>query len=249
MKFDKLNLIAAVAVFLVACPNARAKTATPSSVSQSANKDWILEQRSDQYGFITTRLKPRGMQMQTADIRVLLTVPEPTLTIMSDETKRYVQRPMGAYDELGIQQNHRARGEWKLLSKSSGQISGFKATRFIFRPLRNENFKMELWCSDALNVRTDLADACCLFVGCSPLKGHGLPLRLVSYNPNGTTFTYLDTKTIKPEKGKANFKLPAGYKKVASALELIAPDDIAGDTGLPAPFKQAEASIHKKASK
>jgi hypothetical protein len=245
MRFEKLCLVTLLASLTFSSPVLLAKGSTDSgSRTHAGNGHWLLEQSSDQYGFISTQIKPNGIFMRTSDMRVFVSIPNPKLTIVSDETKRYVQRPMDVYDLVPEPAGDPER--FILLSSTPVQISGFKATKYVFKS-NLRHYQVEFWTTQALGMSPQLTQACSWFVGCGKLKEPGLPLRLVVHNANGSKFTYLDTKSIKTDSAKIDFKLPDGYKKVASALELIAPDDIAGDTRMPAPLKQSDAR-RKKAS-
>jgi hypothetical protein len=237
MKSQMHCLTALLATFLIAAAGTPAKNGGgAASTAHHGVKAYAMEQSSDQYGYIRTVMNNHGMTVQTADMRILIQVPKPTLTIISDETRRYVVRPLGAYDQFGARQNAALEQIWTLEKLKTGEIAGVKATEFVYKP-KSAKFQLECWCTDSLDIAPELADACCTFVGCTRLKGHGLPLRLVAHNQTGSKFTYLDTKSIKVDRSAPDFVVPTGYKKVASAIELITGDEMSGDTNIPVPFK------------
>jgi hypothetical protein len=158
--------------------------------------------------------------------------------LISDDSRRYMERPIGAFDEFGAREARERGQNWSIEKVKDGELAGFKVTEYYYKPNRpvHANFVLDCWCTGELKISRSLCDACWAFVGCDSMKGHGMPLRITALNKSGRKFVYLDTKSIK-QTTPLVFTPPTGYKKVQTAIELVSGDDIAGDTNIPTIMK------------
>lgn len=194
-----------------------------TSPAHSVQTDWSMKQSSDQYGLLATEVRSSALYMRTGEMKIMVSVPDPTLTIVSDETKRYLKRRLEGFQAFTQKQVNTEQQKYTLISATKGKICGFSAMKYMYQP-SVLHYQLEFWCTEALHTKPELANACRLFVGCYRLKGTGLPLRLVAHNPNGTKFVFLDTMSIKPATEKVSWAVPSNYQKARSVYDLIAPD-------------------------
>ncbi|HEY9715982.1 MAG TPA: hypothetical protein V6C69_00830 [Trichormus sp.] len=203
-------------------------TAQPRAFAKAmATKDqaWMLQQNSDQYGVVSTIVGRDAVHMTTADFAMGISAPKYDLVMMNTETKRYMVRPASEYDALGRRQLFDKRMLAEVKKGKTAKICGLNATQYLLQR-KGALVTLEWWCTEDLNTSEPLNRACARFTGLSGISSTGFLLRYSHTNAAGRRYVYLDTIGVKKvDPATLKFKVPPSYKKVMTAMELIAPND------------------------
>jgi len=197
----------------------------PARAKSKAAQVWSLQQNSDQYGVVTTVVGQDSVRMATAEFCMSLTAPKYDLVMMNTDTKRYMVRPSGQFDALGRKQLIDKNALIQVKKGKTGKVAGLNATQYVFTP-KGYRVTLEWWTTDDLHTSPELNKACSKFSGLAGVSSNGFLLRYSHVNTMGRRYVYLDTISVKKvDPATLKFKIPPGYAKVASAMELISPDD------------------------
>lgn len=219
-----VSLLGILLVFVAACVGTGQPWAF-AKAKASEDQVWMLRQNSDQYGVVNTIVGRDAMHMATADYAMGIRAPKFDLIMMNVDTKRYMERTGSEYDALGRRQLFSPELLKQVKTGKTEKVAGLNATHYTLQP-KGSRVMMEWWSTNDLNTSEPLNTACAKFTGLSGISRTGFLLRYWHTNTAGRRYVYLDTigaKRVDPSLLK--FQIPANFKKVPTAMELIGPDE------------------------
>lgn len=225
MKIIRLKILAVcvIAVFCVcfACQlSARADT---------FETGWLIEQNGQERGRTIIRVTSKQMKVTNKLVSFIVQAPKFDALLFSDSARKFVLLPRSEWTK-----RYPPGAEKKIKGPEDGpKIAGFRTKKYSWAT-KNRHKTIELWTTKELSLAKPFLDFVSHTTGI-PL-GMGLPLKMVANYDDRNDRLDLDTRVIKEEKfGSSVFRLPKGYTKVKSEVELLLGGE--GDNGLDAFIK------------
>jgi hypothetical protein len=215
---------------LIAC-------SSPQTAYGAAEKGWIFHQMTDYSGRVDTLISPTDAKVKVKDYTLYVHFPKSKVDFANDKTKTYMSM---SCDEWLRKFGHKRKPGMLHYNKGKhGTVGKLAAQQYIELGIKDNGKTFntrEFWMSKDTKLSRPVED---LFSRILHLPaGIGFPLRLI--RNDGHAFSpvlYVDTIGMERKViAQSNFSPPAGYKKVATEMDLImgadagaqAADDLGG---------------------
>jgi len=194
--------------------------APPATASKPG---WLIRQNSQTYGIVKTLVSADGMRLEMGDIKVGMQAPQYRVKFWNQRTKFYFEETIEEFQERVPKRNIPKGWLKKVVAGQPFEetLAGVKGKhyRWIGYDPKNTSHFLVLFdyvCTENLGLPkklNDVASICCYVP-----PGKGLPLRITG----GGNIVYLQTTLVnKAVVDPAIFKLPKGYTKVNSEMEVL----------------------------
>lgn len=200
-----------------------------SARADTLESGWLIEQNGQERGRTIIRVTAKQMIVTNKLISFVVQSPKFDALLFNDSAKKFVLLPHSEWTK-----RYPPGAEKKIKGPEDGpEIAGFRTKKYSW-PTKNRHKTVELWTTKELSLAKPFLDFVSHTTGI-PL-GMGLPLKMVANYDDRNDRVDLDTRVIKQEKFASSvFRLPKGYAKVRSEVELLLGGD--GESGLDAFMK------------
>jgi len=193
---------------------------------QAKGTGWVLRQNSQTYGIVKTIVAPEGIRLELGDMRIGIMAPKWRIVFWNLRTKYTFEESL---EEFQKRVPRKARTiHWDKVMEvgkpASEVVCGIRAKRWRWMAYNPKNRKEKVLLYDFLAADNlglpqkvmDVASICCYVP-----TGKGLPLRVIGES-QGSPRVFLNTTFIaKTSIDPEIFKLPKGYTKVKSEMEVL----------------------------
>jgi hypothetical protein len=194
--------------------------------SFAKNPGWILRQNSQTYGIVKTIVSPDGIRLELGDMRIGIMGPKWRITFWNLRTKFTFDESLEEFKKR-IPVKAKAIGWTRVMEQGKPAIQtfcGVKAKNWHYYAYNPKDPKQKVLLYDFMTADglglpqkvMDVAAICCYVP-----TGKGLPLKVVG-ETQGSLRVFLNTTFIaKTQVDPEMFKLPKGYTRVKSEMEVL----------------------------